>query len=104
MFKKFWLFTGLGDLKSHVIEANLKSWEKESIVVKAAVFTKHELFSFYTSTSDLLSAENLLLAVFAIIGTNCTSRLAELFELDFADIKECITDGKPAYKGNVLSI
>ena len=46
---RFWLFTGLAELKSHVNKANLNSWENECTVVIAALFIKEDLFAFYKS-------------------------------------------------------
>jgi hypothetical protein len=68
MFKKYWKYVGIGELKSHVIEDNLAAWEKVHSITKAETFQKEELFQFYEETIRATCAENLLLATYVIIG------------------------------------
>ena len=68
MFKKFWLYAGFGELKSHVLEDNISSWEKVHSVTKAEVFQKEQLCSFYKLTLQTPLADNLLLSAYHVIG------------------------------------
>jgi len=45
MFLKFWMYTGLGDLrqKAPILENNIGKWEKAQVVVKAVTFEKDDL-------------------------------------------------------------
>jgi hypothetical protein len=89
MFKKFWVHTGMGDLKVKIpiIQENIKKWKKTHTVTKAAVFTKKNLLDYHHLPD---TEESLVRKAHSVAAIGLSGRKTELERLDFSDVKKVV--------------
>ena len=89
MFKKFWKYTGRGDLmlKAPLIQDNIKKWTKDSEVTQATTFEKTELVKYLNRPDD---PDNLIRKCFAVVAVGTSGRKVEICLTLFEDISKAV--------------